>query len=104
VAAKLARALSDRKGGLSFDAGGLTLGDYMARWLDGAVQGTVRHSTFARYEHRCLLLESSDEERMVEQQVLSNRVRGEGCSIPMAVIVGLVTFAWPTLLVTLLLR
>jgi integrase len=50
VAAKLAKALSDREGGFTFDAEEITLGNYMARWLDDAVQGTVRRSTFVRYE------------------------------------------------------
>ena len=50
VAAKLAKALSDREGGLTFETGTLTLGEYMARWLNGAVQGTVRQSTYKRYE------------------------------------------------------
>ncbi len=31
VAAKLAKALSDREGGLVFDAGNLTLGEYLIR-------------------------------------------------------------------------
>lgn len=50
VATKLAKALAEREGGLIFDAERLTLGDYMAQWLVDAVQGTVRRSTFVRYE------------------------------------------------------
>lgn len=55
VAAKLAKALSDREGGLVFDAGNLTLGEYLARWLSDSVKNTVRASTFERHEQlvRC---------------------------------------------------
>lgn len=42
VAKKLARALSDREDGLVFDAGNLTVGDYLDRWLVECVKGTVR--------------------------------------------------------------
>src|SRR5215204_3861141 len=50
VAAKLARALSDREGGLIFDAEGLKLGEYLGRWLEDSVKGTVRSTTYERYE------------------------------------------------------
>jgi len=50
VAAKLAKALSDRENGFSFDAGKMTVGEYLGRWLTGSVQGTVRTSTFERHE------------------------------------------------------
>ncbi len=50
VAAKLSKALADREGGLTFDAGNLTVGDYLARWLSDSVRGTVRISTFERHE------------------------------------------------------
>ena len=55
VAAKLAKALSDREGGLVFDAGNLTLGEYLLRWLSDSVRSTVRASTFERHEQlvRC---------------------------------------------------
>lgn len=49
VAKKLARALADREDGLVFDAGNLTVGDYLDRWLVECVKGTVRESTFERY-------------------------------------------------------
>jgi len=45
---KLARALSDRLGGLVFDAGTLTVGEYLDRWMRD-VEGTVRESTHQRY-------------------------------------------------------
>jgi integrase len=50
VAAKLAKALSDRKGGFVFDAGNLTLGKYLDRWLNDSVRGSVRQRTFERQE------------------------------------------------------
>jgi integrase len=50
VAAKLANALSDREGGLVFDAGNLTVGEYLDRWLSHSVRDTVRQKTYERYE------------------------------------------------------
>jgi integrase len=50
AAAKLAKALSDREDGLVFDAGRLTVGDYLDRWLDASVKGTVRMTTYQGYE------------------------------------------------------
>jgi len=50
VAAKLNKALSDREGGLVFEAGTLKLGDYLDRWLANSVKGTVRQRTWERYE------------------------------------------------------
>jgi integrase len=47
---KLAKALSDRADGLVFDAGALTVGEYLERWLKDA-QDTVRKSTHEGYEH-----------------------------------------------------
>ena len=50
VAEKLSRALSDRSSGIVFDAGTLTLGEYLDRWLPHSVRGSVRQRTFERYE------------------------------------------------------
>lgn len=49
VAEKLAKAISDRDDGLVFDAGSLTTGEYLARWLTDSVRGTVRSSTYRSY-------------------------------------------------------
>jgi integrase len=49
VASKLSKALTDRDGGLVFEAGKLTLGEYLERWLNDSVKDSVRRSTFARY-------------------------------------------------------
>jgi integrase len=45
---ELAKALSDRLGGLVFDAGAMTVGEYLNRWMKD-VEGTVRESTHQRY-------------------------------------------------------
>ncbi len=50
VAKRLAKALSDREGGLIFDAEGLKLREYLARWLEDSVKDTVRNTTYERYE------------------------------------------------------
>jgi integrase len=41
---KLTKAMADRDGGLIFDAGNLTLGEYLNKWLDGAVRDTVKQN------------------------------------------------------------
>ena len=51
VAAKLARALSDREDGMVFDAGNLMLGEYLDRWLQDSVKGTVKETTYANYSY-----------------------------------------------------
>jgi len=50
ASAKLAKAMADRDGGLIFDAGSLTVGDYLDRWLSNSVKDTVRERTYERYE------------------------------------------------------
>jgi integrase len=50
VAEKLTKAMADRNGGLIFDAGNLTVGEYLDSWLSDSVRGTVRPSTFERHE------------------------------------------------------
>ena len=47
---KLAKALSDRSSGLVFDAGAMTVGEYLERWLEDSVRGTVRTTTYERHE------------------------------------------------------
>ena len=48
VRQKLAKAMADRDVGLVFDAGNLTVGEYLDRWLRD-VRDTVRESTHERY-------------------------------------------------------
>ena len=50
VAEKLTKAMADRDSGLIFDAGKMTVGDYLDRWLVDTVRGTVRTSTYERHE------------------------------------------------------
>src|SRR5215210_2545610 len=50
VRRKLAKAMADRDSGLVFDAGSLTVGEYLERWLKDSVRGTVRTSTYERHE------------------------------------------------------
>src|SRR5215208_6699462 len=50
VSKKLTKAMADRDGGLNFNAGSLTIGEYLERWLLDSVRGTVRVSTFERHE------------------------------------------------------
>jgi integrase len=50
VAEMLAKAISDRSSGLTFDAGSLTLGEFLDRWLGDSVRDTVRQRTYERHE------------------------------------------------------
>src|ERR687897_994393 len=46
---KLAKALSDRAEGLASDAGAMTVGEYLDRWLRD-VKDTIRESTYERHD------------------------------------------------------
>src|SRR5215211_8125239 len=50
VADKLASALAERADGIVYDDENLTVGEYLDSWLKGSVRGSVRQSTFDRYE------------------------------------------------------
>ena len=41
--------MADRDGGLLFDAGKLTVGEYLERWLADSVKGSVKEATYANY-------------------------------------------------------
>lgn len=47
VAAKLHKAMADIDNGMFFDAGKLTVGTYLDRWIED--QGKLEHSTYVRY-------------------------------------------------------
>jgi integrase len=47
---KLTKAKVDRERGLVFEAGNLTLGKYLERWLVDSVRGSVRVKTYEGYE------------------------------------------------------
>jgi integrase len=49
VAAKLRKTLTDRDSGVVFDAENLTVGEYLNRWLEGSVRGSVWHTTYRDY-------------------------------------------------------
>jgi integrase len=51
VADMLARALAERADGIVYDDENLTVGEYLDSWLKGSVRGSVRQSTFDRYEN-----------------------------------------------------
>ena len=55
AAAKLAKALAERDGGVAFDASRMTFGAYLERWLSDAVRDTVKERTLMRYEQVCRL-------------------------------------------------
>jgi integrase len=46
---KLTEALADRDRGLTYDAEGLTVGGYLARWLEDSVRGSVKVTTYQSY-------------------------------------------------------
>ncbi len=50
AAEKLTKAMADRDGGLVFDTGNLTVGEYLERWLEDSVKGSVKPVTFESYE------------------------------------------------------
>src|SRR5215203_1165487 len=50
VAAKLAQAIADGNGGIELDPSNVTVGEYLQRWLNDSVKGTVRLITFESYE------------------------------------------------------
>ncbi|MBA2441115.1 MAG: site-specific integrase [Rubrobacter sp.] len=51
VAVKLTKAMADRDGGFVFDAGTVTVEEYLERWLSDSVRDTVRQRTYEGYEH-----------------------------------------------------
>ena len=51
VSRKLTEAMADRDGGLLYDAGKLTIGEYLNKWLADSVKGTVKETTYANYAY-----------------------------------------------------
>ena len=49
AARRLAQAIAERENGLVFEAGNLTLGDYLARWLEDSVRDSVKRRTYESY-------------------------------------------------------
>ncbi len=52
VSEKLTKAMADRDSGLVFDAGKMTVGEYLGRWLADSARGTVRKSTYDSYKRQ----------------------------------------------------
>src|ERR687889_1103593 len=51
VSEKLTKAMADRDDGLILDAGKLTVGEYLERWLADSVKGSVKEATYSNYSH-----------------------------------------------------
>jgi integrase len=47
---KLAGAIAERDKGLVYDSGNVTLEEYLGRWLEDSVRGSVKVTTHAGYE------------------------------------------------------
>jgi len=43
--------MADRDGGPLYDAGKLTISEYLDRWLADSVKGTVKETTYANYTY-----------------------------------------------------
>ncbi len=52
VAGKLTKAMADRDGGLYFEAENLSVSEFLRRWLNDSVRGSVRASTHASYDRQ----------------------------------------------------
>jgi integrase len=50
VREKLTKAIADRDGGFTFNDENMSVGEYLKRWLNDSVRGSVRASTHASYE------------------------------------------------------
>jgi integrase len=50
AAKKLREAMANRDAGCAFDAGSMTMSDYLTQWLNDTVHGSVKVSTFAKHE------------------------------------------------------
>src|ERR671917_476306 len=46
---KLAEAIADRDRGLTYDSGNVTLEEYLERWLEDSVRGSVKVTTYQSY-------------------------------------------------------
>jgi integrase len=46
TAQKLTKAMAERDGGLVFDAKNQTVGEYLERWLNDSVRGSIKSVTF----------------------------------------------------------
>ena len=51
VSRKLTEAMADRDGGFLYEAGKLTISEYLDCWLVDSVKGTVKETTYANYAY-----------------------------------------------------
>ena len=51
VSRKLTEAMANRDSGLVYNAGKLTAGEYLDKWLSDSVKGTVKETTYANYSY-----------------------------------------------------
>jgi integrase len=51
VSEKLTKAMADRDGGIVYETGKLTVGEYLNGWLRDSVRGTVKETTYANYSY-----------------------------------------------------
>ena len=51
VSRKLTEAMANRDSGLVYNAGKLTAGEYLDKWLADSVKGTVKETTYANYSY-----------------------------------------------------
>ena len=75
VSKRLTKAIAERDAGIVFDAEGLTVGEYLARWLD-TVRDTVKTNTWKHHEinvrvHLCPSLGSTKPDKLNPFQVQS---------------------------------
>jgi integrase len=76
VSEKLTKAMADRDSGLIFDAGKMTVGEYLDRWLADSVKSTVRTSTYERHEEIVRLHIKPSLGRMGLKKLTPAHVRG----------------------------
>ena len=51
VSRKLTEAMANRDGGFVYDAGTLTVSEYLDKWLADSMKGTVKETTYANYSY-----------------------------------------------------
>ena len=76
VATKLAKAISNRADGLTFDSKNLPVGKYLDSWLKDSVQDTVRLTTYQGYERIVRLHIKPTLESIKLDRLTSHHVRG----------------------------
>jgi integrase len=76
VSRKLTEATANRDSGLVYDAGKLTVGEYLDRWLADSVKGTVKDTTYANYSYIVRIHLSSALGRMQLRSLTPAHVRG----------------------------